>query len=813
MTRKNFAEALHYSCSIMRLVLPALSLSASSAYATTYYFSKNGAEFTNGSNWKDEFGNPSKGPDGEIGLNPEHDYVVRGFATNLTIEGITCNINSLTIGDNGVGGRLYLNRKKSSETNTEITFANKGLFLAKGSMRSESAQCNIRGNITVTATEDAPFGVFPRYSNREILFNPPKDGVSGGALLGDEGSAIVIGLEYAINNDAYVAQDAYGYLASFCNFGNYEGLISVTSKYDNASCTNGYGSAVSLNDPAGNLPGSLRICGGGGLLLSTNAAEFTVGKLALEPGSMIQTVVDLKNKKCVRLKPSELVVNGPVCVMATYEHTVFHEEIRLVLMTAPEGTALNADDFYFHPDPNVTDESHADKYQQRAHLEVVPDENGIDTLYLVIEPIVKLIATDSSSVDAFDTDPVLEKPEAWQDGSVPVGGRHYHLNSKYLQLLGNSDYTFPGKSFIHDGGRTMFSGARNIVFSNYVWRSGIIYAMKDADVVLKGKMLVSAVSAATSPRTLRSFKYPIEVNSDISGSGDIDINNAGNDPYQAKVTLSGDNTKYSGKIAVSNYYSNISYPKRWTYLYVSKAESLGGPIDGFTFDALSLSRMARLIPTASMTLPETSNRGLFVNGDGVIAPNENVALRMEWPTTMNGTLHKAGAGVLEMAGEIKFYDTETATSSDTPRTEADVLDLYEGALKIASSKACNGLRIDVSAGTSILLPKPGTDGNLDKYGLYNVKAGAVPFVLKDGVSKLPIAFEGQLSADSLEDTVTNALFTVANSALESVRGMLPYGVKPYGGVRASIVEMPVDGEDATTFACVSKRQGLVFSVR
>ena len=214
-----------------------------------------------------------------------------------------------------------------------------------------------------------------------------------------------------------------------------------------------------------------------------------------------------------------------------------------------------------------------------------------------------------------------------------------------------------------------------------------------------------------------------------------------------------------------------------------------------------------------MTLPKTSNRGLFVDGDGVIAPNADVALRMEWPVTVAGTLHKAGAGVLEMAGEIRFYDAETATSSDTPRAEADVFDLYEGSLKIASSKACNGLRIDVSEGTSIVLPKPGTDGDLDKYGLYNVKAGAVPFALKDGVSKLPMAFGEKLPADSLEGTVTSALFTVANSAVESVRTMLPYGVKPYEGVRAGIVEIPVDGEEATTFACVSKRQGLVFSVR
>lgn len=78
---------------------------------------------------------------------------------------------------------------------------------------------------------------------------------------------------------------------------------------------------------------------------------------------------------------------------------------------------------------------------------------------------------------------------------------------------------------------------------------------------------------------------------------------------------------------------------------------------------------------------------------------------------------------------------------------------------------------------------------------------------------MPIAFEEQLSADSLEGMVTNALFTVANSAVESVRSILPYGVKPYRGVRASIVEIPLADEEATTFACVTKRYGLIFSVR
>jgi hypothetical protein len=85
----------------------------------------------------------------------------------------------------------------------------------------------------------------------------------------------------------------------------------------------------------------------------------------------------------------------------------------------------------------------------------------------------------------------------------------------------------------------------------------------------------------------------------------------------------------------------------------SNAGNLGGVLNTFTYNALSLSGYARLIPTETMTLPKMLNRGVFVNGNGVIAPGEGASLRIECPITMNGTLHKAGLGVLEMAGEIR----------------------------------------------------------------------------------------------------------------------------------------------------------------
>ena len=910
---------------VARFGLLFLVAGALQVHAGKYYLTKNGEDFNDASQWKDENNNPS-GASGAA-LSSEHDYVVKGFQMDLKPKG-TCNAKSMSIGEAGVGGRILMQGHCSFD-------GSDGLFLEKGCLSAKGAY-SLRGKVTVTATKSTPFGIYGTDSGI-LSLNEPKSGLREGELIGDKDAAIIVGLQYHIRDNYYIDTACRkGFLAEFHHFENYKGLISVTSRFDNAFCPDGYGTAIKLCDPEGVLPGDLRVCGGGGLLLSTAADEYTVGELTLEPGSMIRTTVDLTAKKCNSVVASKLNVQGPICVMADYEHpdSTDGEEIKLAVLTAP-ANGLNAANFYFRPDPNAVNDYFL---QQRAHLEVVTEngmdtlylvvdpkgeikvssdgtllltkdievgeltlesesvirtavdltaktcnsvatsklnvngpicvmadyeqkastdgqevrcalltapkgvrlnsadfsfrpaaeelkimpqrarlevvtENDVDTLCLVIEPIVALTVSDSNDQTVKDKTSAMTKSESWSYPSLPAGGRHYYTNSKYLRFPWDDvDYIFPGKSLIHDGGWVFLGGNKSITVSNYVWKTGIIYVVPESDVVLKGKMTILDVSGTL---TLRAFSSPLNINADISGEGKIDISNYGDSPNTGDITFSGDNKGYYGKFNVFNSQSSgvgITRSKR-TAIYVSKADNLGGTLDTFMFDAISLKGYSRLIPTANMELPKTSNRGLFINGYGVIAPNENVTLRMEWPITMNGTLYKDGLGVLEMAGEIRFYDAETSASVENPRAETDVLNLYKGTLKIGSAKACDGLRIDVQSGTSILLPKPGTDSNLDKYGLYNVKAGATPFVLAEGVSKLPIAFEEQLSADSLEGMVTNALFTVANSAVDSVRAMLPYGIKPYQGVRASIVEIPLADEEATTFACVTKRYGLVISIK
>ena len=184
---------------------------------------------------------------------------------------------------------------------------------------------------------------------------------------------MIIGLEYDLKNNVYLPQEAHGYLASFYNLGEYKGLISVTSKHENASCARGFGAAIQLCDPNAQFEGDLKICGGGALLFTNDITVVTVDELTLEPGSMIRTVADLTAKTCNRVDASALNVQGPVCVTADYEHpdSTDGEEIKLVLLTAP-ANKLSANHFYFRPASNAVNDYFL---QQRAHLEVVTENN------------------------------------------------------------------------------------------------------------------------------------------------------------------------------------------------------------------------------------------------------------------------------------------------------------------------------------------------------------------------------------------------------------------------------------------------------
>jgi len=799
--------------SVVSGFLPLMFVSAAFAEETetplSWYLTQNCGNDTFGPStsmeyWAEGSINGAKGETTDSLNGKDYYYVIDKTFTSKSGKGYVFPGASLTLGDDTSSGNMIIRGSAATFTNLVL----KSGYITHASVKSVSDDIkrydNILGTTTVKSSKTDPFVIKSICSKLWMTWQ--------GKITGDENAGLSIGTADSRNR----------FLISITNAAAYSGDIVVKSALTNSGRSFGSGLGVK-----GSIPGTIRLASGTIIKTHDHNASAELGELHMDEGSQMRFVYDstkmtggtIRVTRALTL-PEKVIVhamNGAADDAWT-PPTSLPEEVCHPFLVGPPGKRIDPNIFEFVPDSTYEPENNPDfnPLPQRLHFEVETDPvSDRDTVYAVLEPFVELEVADEYS-RMVGKSSAFEKAGSWSDKSIPTVGRHYFISKDLQSTSDDVDYVFPGKSFIHDGGRFVIGGQRDVVISNYYWRWGTIYTMQGANIVLKGKMSVFEPDNKEHESKFVSWaSRPLDINADISGTGDLHFDNFNTDSATGIFTLSGNNSEYKGKIYVSNSYSGTVdiNGKRCVNLHISNAGNLGGALNTFTYNALSLSGYARLIPTDTMTLPKMLNRGVFVNGNGVIAPGEGASLRIECPITMNGTLHKAGLGVLEMAGEIRFYDAENKTSVETPRNEADVLELREGTLKIASTNACNGLCITVYDGTSILLPKPGTDADLDKYGLYNVKAGAAPFVLAEGVSKLPIAFEEQLSADSLEGMVTNALFTVANSAVDSVRAMLPYGVKPYQGVRASIVEIPLADEEATTFACVTKRYGLVISIK
>ncbi len=800
--------------SVVSGFLPLMFVSAAFAEETetplSWYLTQNCGNDTFGPStsmeyWAEGSINGAKGETTDSLNGKDYYYVIDKTFTSKSGKGYVFPGASLTLGDDTSSGNMIIRGSAATFTNLVL----KSGYITHASVKSVSDDIkrydNILGTTTVKSSKTDPFVIKSICSKLWMTWQ--------GKITGDENAGLSIGTADSKNR----------FLISITNAAAYSGDIVVKSALTNSGRSFGSGLGVK-----GSIPGTIRLASGTIIKTHNHTTSAELGELHMDEGSQMRFVYDSTTMTGGTISVTRaLTLPEKIIVYAITGDTdkewtpptSLPEEVRHPFLVGPPGKRIDSNIFEFVPDSAYEPENNSDfnPLPQRLHFEVENDPvSDRDTVYAVLEPFVELEVADEYS-RMVGKSSAFEKAGSWSDKSIPTVGRHYFISKDLQSTSDDVDYVFPGKSFIHDGGRFVIGGQRDVVISNYYWRWGTIYTMQGANIVLKGKMSVFEPDNKEHKSKFVSWaSRPLDINADISGTGDLHFDNFNTESATGIFTLSGDNSEYKGKIYVSNSYSGTvdMNGKLCVNLHVSNAGNLGGALNTFAYDALSLSGYARLIPTTTMTLSKTSNRGLYVNGTGVIAPKENVTLRMEWPITMNGTLYKDGLGVLEMAGEMRFYDAETSPPSvETTRAVADVLNLYKGTLKISSAKACDGLCIDVQSGTSTLLPKPGTDADIDMYGLYNVKAGAAPFAIGTNVTKLPIAFEEQLSADSLEGTVTNALFTVANSAVESVRTMLPYGVKPYQGVRASIVEIPLADEEATTFACVTKQYGLVISIK
>ena len=121
------------------------------------------------------------------------------------------------------------------------------------------------------------------------------------------------------------------------------------------------------------------------------------------------------------------------------------------------------------------------------------------------------------------------------------------------------DYVFPATEFFHDAGTFMLGGTRTITISNYVWRGGTIHTMQGSNPTLAGKMRIAESSAT---RTIRGWAtQTLTIESDISGTGLITLDNVSTSSACAITELAGDNTDFTGTFLLNNRWSSPSLSK------------------------------------------------------------------------------------------------------------------------------------------------------------------------------------------------------------------------------------------------------------
>ncbi len=758
--------------------------------------------------WTDNDGAGSVGVNGAP-LNAEDCYLVTNWKVFWTPASQTANTTftfggkRLTLGEIGkTAGYMEL---RNYTATTIAYFPDDGVVMANGWMKARGYKTRehpLDGKMLVTAPASAPFMLGARNSYPDQILTLK------GELSGDATAAL--GVRNFIQDD--LATNVTVKLSGDCS--GYYGSISVTGTL--ARTATQYGTALSLASVT--MPGSVTI-ENDGILRTASATDIaTVGSLTLNPGSCIAlqqgTSAGQPTNGFFRVT-DEFVATGPVAVtipssIVPYDgSTLDGSARRLPVVEVPLGAALSTNDFVVE----YSDASAAWPLEW-FHLEVEEGE-AAKRLVLVKEPTVRQTANDSDTY-SLGYGSSLTNAANWLDGNLPHAGCNYVIHGRFTKLLRSLsdtslDYVFPGESLT----LYHYAAGRSASFFLFCHSFYVPLFCSISTHLAAGSHVPVAIlradkfqfSGTTNLVTVQTNGY-LELNGPLSGDGSIAMK--GNATYgsNGKVWLNGDNSGFKGKIILSAGSATPNDTGIFQTLYVASGSNLGGALDDFAYDALTLEAYGLLAVTNSalVTLEGGLNRGLYVNGTGRLRAEAGQTLAVNWPVTLNGTLRKEGEGNLLLGGEAMFTPVEGVPVA-TPTADANVVRVKAGGIGAASAEALDGMELQFEPGSKLVCKADAADPALAARGLVNTKA-ATPFAVAAGLDKIPVQIESAEMPVAGNFTLNVATVSAAQApALKSLMGRV-YLPAAWSGYRATWLEPAINGADGTaTLAVVVKRHG------
>ena len=315
------------------------------------------------------------------------------------------------------------------------------------------------------------------------------------------------------------------------------------------------------------------------------------------------------------------------------------------------------------------------------------------------------------------------------------------------------------------------------------------YVYNNADEAnLYGGLLLftnkSAIASAKARFIVGGFLKSLNIMSDISGSADavMETSVEGDAASQPRtLTFGGDNTAWAGGMLVTN---RTGVANRFI---VTRGEALGGPLEAFRADALTLGANAIFAVTNDVAMSEPT-RGMTVDGSAKVDVAADKILTYGAAVTFasGATLAKTGGGVLALGGKASVSGNAA-------------LDVQQGYVKPLETNSLDGVTLSFAAGAALLMevPEAGADG-VGRYGIVNP-------VLANGATlrvKVPFSSEPQTSGGKVSVPVC----TVASGSADALKDRIVVE-KPWENFVGKVGTQP-NGDGTVTLLAEIMRSGM-----
>lgn len=706
------------------------------------------------------------------------------------------------------------------DNGTTITFANDGLKLMRMNwyFNKRASSFKIAGPIRIL--DDA--------TGSPVVFHVGQEqyGDSGatlsGALSGGPNAHLLFGPLPDVKYGTGAIVCATNATFEVSDISAYEGTIAVSSRFANVVQENGRFAQFGTYLKLGSATSSAKIrVGSNGVIGTCSATDVvTVGELSFASGAFLRVSgreSDMSSVGLIRAS-NGLSLSGKLPI---YVNTIFRDrgELRMPVLSWPSTQSFAEDDFELVRGN--------DFHNLDMHFEVGEDNEvpGNTALFIVTYGFV--IQTGSYS-DEGNRDGVcpssLTNSAAWWDKDVPHEGSAYRSNTRLRTLTDKGlDCVFPGVYYWQEAGKFVLACKSFTVPDFYV---GSLFS--DYTVAICSPELGASVGTIVADRfhfmrgTVALCWYKGHggiFEGDIEGAATIELQGWSGTGYPEGVyALKGNNTNFTGRIVFNQQelrpaYCNFTHSQR---LNVYDGRNLGGKMPDFDPRALTLTHYGQVYMNAEdVILAPGLNRGIYVLGCGrVSVPRDSKNSEIYWPVLLSGELWKEGPGSLLLGAEMRHEAEDGGALSDVPRANSNRVVVAQGTLKIAHADALAGAETVFSNGTELVIRYNATDDALRQCGIRNTTVDR-PFALGDRMGgKLPLTLDvSALPVPSAPDAPKIGLFTVRDSAADTVAAMLPERIKLWKGYASKIVREHDEGAQTTTFSVSSQRMGLVLIVQ